>query len=42
MAEKPTRQASSSSPQWERLAVVVREQIQRFMQALLEEEVTAL
>jgi putative transposase len=42
MAEKTTRHASSASPLWERLEVFVREQIQRFIQALLEEEVTAL
>lgn len=42
MEEKTTRHASSSSPLWERLEAVVREQIQRFIQALLEEEVTAL
>jgi putative transposase len=42
MEEKTTRHASSSSPMWERLEAIVREQIQRFIQALLEEEVTAL
>jgi putative transposase len=40
--QKTTPQSSSSSPMWERLEVFVREQVQRFIQALLEEEVTAL
>jgi putative transposase len=42
MEQKTTRQPSSSSQMWERLEAFVREQIQRFIQALLEEEVTAL
>jgi putative transposase len=42
MEGKTTPHASSSSPMWERLEVFVREHIQRFIQALLEEEVTAL
>lgn len=42
MEEKTTGQASPSRPTWERLEAFVREQVQRFIQALLEEEVTAL
>ena len=42
MEQKTTTQASPSSHLWEQLEVFVREQIQRFIQALLEEEVTAL
>ena len=42
MEQKTTVQASPSSPMWERLEAFVREQVQRFIQALLEEEVTAL
>ena len=42
MEEKTTRQASSSSPLWEGLEVGVREPIQRLIQALLAEEVTAV
>jgi hypothetical protein len=42
MAEKTTVQASLSSPMWERLEAFVREQVQRFIQTRLEEEVTAL
>jgi putative transposase len=42
MAQQTTWQASSSSPIWERLELFVREQLQRFIQTLLEEEVTAL
>ena len=42
MEEKTTRHAASSSPLWARLDVVVREQLQRVIQARLEEEVTAL
>ena len=42
MAQKTTTQASSSSQKWERLEVFVREQVQRFIQALLDEEITAL
>jgi putative transposase len=42
MEQKTTTPTSSSSHIWERLEVFVREQIQRFIQALLAEEVTAL
>ena len=42
MEQKTTTLPSSSSQMWERLEAFVREQIQRFIQALLEEEVTAL
>ena len=42
MEQKTTTHVVSSSEMWERLEVFVREQIQRFIQALLEEEVTAL
>jgi putative transposase len=42
MEQKTTIPTSSSSQMWERLEAFVREQIQRFIQALLEEEVTAL
>ncbi len=42
MEQKTTRQLLSSSEMWERLEVFVREQVQRFIQALLEEEITAL
>lgn len=42
MAQQNTAQHSSSSPIWERLETFVREQVQRLIQALLEEEVTAL
>jgi putative transposase len=42
MAQKTTTHVVSSSEMWERLEAFVREQIQRFIQALLEEEVTAL
>jgi putative transposase len=42
MEQKTTTQSSSSSPMWERLEEFVREQVQRFIQALLEEEVSAL
>lgn len=42
MEQKTTTQPSSSSEMWERLETFVREQIQRFIQALLEEEVTPL
>jgi putative transposase len=41
MEQKTTVQASPSSPMWERLEAFVREQVQQFIQALLEEEVTA-
>lgn len=42
MEPQTTSQVSSSSPIWERLATFVREQGQRFIQAWLEEEITAL
>jgi putative transposase len=42
MAQQSTSHTSSSSPIWERLEAFVREQVQRLIQALLEEEVTAL
>jgi putative transposase len=42
MEQKTTTQSSSSSQMWERLEAFVREQVQRFIQALLEEEVSAL
>jgi hypothetical protein len=42
MAQKITPPVGSSSERWERLEVVVREHIQRFIHTLLEEEVTAL
>jgi hypothetical protein len=42
MEQKTTTQPSSSSQMWERLEVFVREQVQRFIQALLEEEITEL
>jgi hypothetical protein len=42
MEQKITKQASASSHLWEQLEAFVREQIQRFIQALLEEEVRAL
>ena len=42
MEQKTTTPPSSSSQMWERLETFVREQIQRFIQALLEEEVTTL
>jgi putative transposase len=42
MEQQTTRQPSSSSPIWERLEAFVREQVQRFIQALLEEEITEL
>jgi putative transposase len=42
MAQQPTSQAPSSSPIWERLEAFVREQVQWLIQALLEEEITAL
>jgi putative transposase len=40
--QKTTIQSSSSSQMWERLEGFVREQVQRFIQALLDEEITAL
>jgi putative transposase len=42
MEQKSTTQSLSSSQMWERLEEFVREQVQRFIQALLEEEVSAL
>lgn len=42
MEQQTTSQASSSSPIWERLEAFVREQVQRFIQAVLEEEMTEL
>jgi putative transposase len=42
MEQKTTLQASSSSLIWERLEAFVREQVQRFIQAVLEEEITGL
>ena len=42
MEQKTTTQSSASSQLWERLEEFVREQVQRFIQALLEEEVSAL
>jgi transposase-like protein len=42
MEQQTTTPPSSSSQMWERLETFVREQIQWFIQALLEEEITAL
>jgi putative transposase len=42
MEQKTTTQSSSSSQMWERVEECVREQVQRVIQALLEEEVSAL
>jgi transposase-like protein len=42
MEQKTPTQPSASSELWERLETFVREQVQRLLQALLEEEVTAL
>lgn len=42
MQQQTTTRAVASSPMWDRLELFVREHIQRFIQALLEEEVTAL
>jgi putative transposase len=42
MEQKITPHVGPSSEMWERLEVFVREHIQRFIQTLLEEEVTAL
>jgi putative transposase len=42
MEQKTTTQSSASSQMWERLEEFVREQVQRFIQALLEEEVSAV
>ena len=41
MEQKITRHVGPSSEMWEHLEVFVRENIQRFIQTLLEEEVTA-
>ena len=40
--EKPTTPEPQASSSWERLEEFVREHVQRFIQALLEEEVTEL
>jgi putative transposase len=42
MEQKTITQTSPSSPLWDRLEAFVREQVQQFIQALLEEEITAL
>lgn len=42
MEQKTTPQPSSSSEMWERVETCVREQLQRFIQALFEEAVTNL
>lgn len=42
MEQKTTPPPSSSSQMWEQLEVFVREQVQRFIQALLEAEITEL
>jgi putative transposase len=42
MEQKTTSHASSSSQIWERLEAFAREQVQRLIQALLEEEITEL
>jgi hypothetical protein len=42
LEQQTTSQASSSSPIWERVAAFVREQVQRFIQAVLAEEITEL
>jgi hypothetical protein len=42
MEQKTTIPPSSSSQMWEHLEAFVREQVQRFIQALLEEEITTL
>jgi hypothetical protein len=42
MEQKATRQASWSSLIWEQLEAFVREHVQRVLQELLEEEVTAI
>jgi hypothetical protein len=41
MGQQHTTHVVSSSAMWEHLEVFVREPIQRFIQTLLEEEVTA-
>jgi len=40
MKQQTTTQPSSSGPMWQRLEACVREQVQQFIQALLEEEIT--
>jgi len=40
--EKPTTPEPTASSTWERLEDFVREHVQQFIQALLEEEVTEL
>jgi hypothetical protein len=42
MAQQSTTQAASSSQIWGRLEACVREQVQRLLQGLFEEEITAL
>jgi hypothetical protein len=42
MKQKTTTQPWSSSQMWERLEAFVRERVQPFIQALLEEEITEL
>ena len=42
MEQQTTSHASSSSPIWERWEAFVREQVQRLLQALVEEELTVL
>ena len=42
MAQQTTTQGSASSQMWDPLEAFVREHIQRFIQPLLEEEITAL
>ena len=42
MEQKTTTLTPASSQRWERLEAFVREQIQRFIEAVLEEEVTSL
>jgi hypothetical protein len=42
MAQQTTSPIVSSSEKWERLEAFVREHIHPFIQALLEEEVTAV
>lgn len=40
MKQQTTTQPASSGPMWQRLEACVREQVQQFIQALLEEEIT--
>lgn len=42
MKEQNTPHAAASSDLWERLEALARDHVQRFLQALLEEAVTAL